>query len=61
MNDFSINILVAIYKEFCESANLFICNNKEKIGGPEITVQIDECHFGKRKYNIGYKLMVLGY
>ncbi|KAI9552605.1 hypothetical protein GHT06_020470 [Daphnia sinensis] len=39
-----------------EVAEDIVINNSEKIGGINITVEIDESKFGKRKYNRGKRV-----
>ncbi|KCZ74106.1 hypothetical protein H311_04930, partial [Anncaliia algerae PRA109] len=48
-----------------EVINSYVEQNKEKIGGKDMIVEVDESFVGKRKYNIGrtgnQKIILVGF
>ena len=48
--------VVNFYREFRERIQLELKESDQIIGGEGITVQIDECTFGRRKYNRGHSV-----
>ena len=45
---------ISDWSSFCREVIIdWIVRHTKKIGGPGLTVEIDESKFGKRKYNVG--------
>jgi hypothetical protein len=53
---FSPNTVTAFYMHFRSLVASMLSEEDEVIGGPNVTVEVDETKLGKRKYNRGHRV-----